>query len=515
MAGMFYTLAEVAGKLSKSENDVKEMVKSGQLREFRDGSKLLFKKDEVDALTADTAAIGDDTMLADDTNVGSTMGGVEDLELGLDSIGQEDLDEDIDMDLDLSIDEDEQAELNVDLDMDENPIEAAAETSIEESIEALDDDTKFDFSDENEDELELADKTAQEAEPLEELTIKEESQEDPPIGLTEEDIALAEGLSPDTNAESDIDFSLESDVADAPAENLDEIGIADDSEFDINLTDSAEQDGEPELASSDAGFDITDDGTKLGHDGINVLDESDPGYDLANDPLGETAEVKLKDDNALDAFDDEAIIEDDVNLESFGSGSGLLDLSLQADDTSLGAVLDDIIPGAGGGEEVGGGGFDFEAGADDMLSEAEDVDDISSGATDVDMEAISAESPVQSPTSRTVAAITYVAPQADTASNAFGASLIIPLVALIYMGIVVAAAIADVAVGALTAMQDMIWYIMGSMLVVALIVVGIGAMSGQGGSKKTAKVKSKTAKSAKAKARKSPKPKKPKKAKKK
>ena len=35
-------------------------------------------------------------------------------------------------------------------------------------------------------------------------------------------------------------------------------------------------------------------------------------------------------------------IEEDVNLDSFGSGSGLLDLSLQADDTSLGGILDEI-----------------------------------------------------------------------------------------------------------------------------------------------------------------------------
>lgn len=35
-------------------------------------------------------------------------------------------------------------------------------------------------------------------------------------------------------------------------------------------------------------------------------------------------------------------IEDDVDLDTFGSGSGLLDLALQADDTSLGGILDEI-----------------------------------------------------------------------------------------------------------------------------------------------------------------------------
>ena len=58
----------------------------------------------------------------------------------------------------------------------------------------------------------------------------------------------------------------------------------------------------------------------------------------------------------------------------------------------------------------------------------------------------------------------------------------------------------------------MIWYIMGGMLVVALIVIGVGAMSDQGGSPKSAKARA--AKSAKVKAKKAPKPKKAKKAKK-
>ena len=56
-------------------------------------------------------------------------------------------------------------------------------------------------------------------------------------------------------------------------------------------------------------------------------------------PAGEGTEASLEE------------IEDDVNLDSFGSGSGLLDLSLQADDTSLGGILDEIYTSEGGGEE--------------------------------------------------------------------------------------------------------------------------------------------------------------------
>lgn len=50
MAKMFYTLEEVCQRLGKNEAQIKEMVSAGQLREFRDGSKLMFKVDKVDEL---------------------------------------------------------------------------------------------------------------------------------------------------------------------------------------------------------------------------------------------------------------------------------------------------------------------------------------------------------------------------------------------------------------------------------------------------------------------------------
>ena len=50
MAGMFYSLTEAAEKLGKTEDEVKQLAKEGKLREFRDGSNLLFKIEEVEAL---------------------------------------------------------------------------------------------------------------------------------------------------------------------------------------------------------------------------------------------------------------------------------------------------------------------------------------------------------------------------------------------------------------------------------------------------------------------------------
>lgn len=52
----------------------------------------------------------------------------------------------------------------------------------------------------------------------------------------------------------------------------------------------------------------------------------------------------------------------EINLESVGSGSGLLDLSRERDDTSLGAVLEEIGPGATHANEMSlGGEVELEA----------------------------------------------------------------------------------------------------------------------------------------------------------
>jgi hypothetical protein len=50
MAKMFYTLEEVARKLGKTEDQVREMARSGQIQEFRDRDKLMFKVEQIDLL---------------------------------------------------------------------------------------------------------------------------------------------------------------------------------------------------------------------------------------------------------------------------------------------------------------------------------------------------------------------------------------------------------------------------------------------------------------------------------
>ncbi len=50
MEKMFYSIEEAAQKLSKSVDDVRQMATRGQLQEFRDRDKLMFKREQVDLL---------------------------------------------------------------------------------------------------------------------------------------------------------------------------------------------------------------------------------------------------------------------------------------------------------------------------------------------------------------------------------------------------------------------------------------------------------------------------------
>jgi excisionase family DNA binding protein len=57
MAGMFYSLKETAEKLGIAEDEVQQLATDGKLREFRDGSNLLFKIEEIEALLGEGPAV--------------------------------------------------------------------------------------------------------------------------------------------------------------------------------------------------------------------------------------------------------------------------------------------------------------------------------------------------------------------------------------------------------------------------------------------------------------------------
>lgn len=75
MAKMFYTLDEAAARLGMSEVDVQSLAESGQLQEFRDRDKLMFKVEQVDLLAGDADDVDDEITLAD------TAAGIEPISL--------------------------------------------------------------------------------------------------------------------------------------------------------------------------------------------------------------------------------------------------------------------------------------------------------------------------------------------------------------------------------------------------------------------------------------------------
>lgn len=308
---MFYSIKEVAEKLGKSEDEVRQIVKGGRLREFRDGPNLLFKVDEVNSLLSDTSFMA----------------------------------------------------VN-------KPSETPAPAKSEEA---------------GADEISLAPETP------------------------------------------------------APTEKADE-----------------------ELMLTDADTQIVDDGIKVLGDTDSLSkegsDETFKGVDETPDSPGKEASLEE--------------IEKDASLDTFGSGSGLLDLSLQADDTSLGGILDEIYTPGGEGKapaagepaaasaEAEGSAMEVAAEADQMLS----ADQFH-------------ETPMAAPAA---AAMMYAEAAPDAMSNALGVMLFIPFIAVIYTIIAAISALSSVTPDIVKMSQGFIWYIAIGMAVASILIAIVGmVMSGE------------------------------------
>ncbi len=214
------------------------------------------------------------------------------------------------------------------------------------------------------------------------------------------------------------------------------IDLIADSEINLELEQTSEIQLEPATPdditppkASEGGFglsqmgDLTMADTNVGTVGINVLGGTDDLYKITADAKSETRAVDAEDIENLDA---------DANLESVGSGSGLLDLSLQADDTSLGAVLDDILPTG-----------------PDIPAQAADVDFSGEAAGVMSGSAVAeAAHAMPSKTGRTAdlsqsAPVVFVAPE-DPASNIYGIMMFFPVIAIILAGIATVAGLQNI-----------------------------------------------------------------------
>ena len=219
-----------------------------------------------------------------------------------------------------------------------------------------------------------------------------------------------------------------------------------------------------------AASELTNADTAIAREEITVPGETDIEHELPDDTVieakGTTGEVSLEE------------IEEDVNLDTFGSGSGLLDLSLQADDTSLGGILDEIYAPEGG---EGEGAAAEASSAMDVAAEAEQMlpEEMLAGPL------VAAEVPAL--------AQAYIEPEPDVLSNTFGIMLLLPLLAIVYTAIVVVADFNDVMPTILEKIQGIIWYIMVGAVVVVIVIVGMAFMLSGKGSKAGKKQKAKQA----------------------
>ena len=412
MAGMVYSLTEAADRLGKTEDEVRLLAKEGKLREFRDGSHLLFKVEEVNAVLAEGIDITAESLeLTGEESPGEAGELAEPLELAEPSEPAEPLE--------LA----EPAE----------PAEADADASslIEEALEET---GQADLQ--LEEEGSSASDLAVEGDASSETGLAADQQE----GLTQEEEMLFLEEEPQPAGET-------------PAETGEEISLA------------------SETAAA-SGSDITDMDTALTGEGAAVLGETDTEYDVTEDSMAETVGSAESTGTAAgtgtgaEASLEE--IEDDVNLDSFGSGSGLLDLSLQADDTSLGGILDEIYT-ADGAEEGAAVAEPEGAGVEDITAEVEQA---VSEEEMVTSEAV-AVAPIGGP-----AYAAYVEAAPDTQSNILGMLLFLPLLVLLYTAIVTVAALKEVMPNILSSVQGLIWPIMGGAAVLAAIFVAVSFFAG-------------------------------------
>ena len=451
MAGMFYSLKETAEKLGATEDAVKQLAKEGKLREFRDGSNLLFKIEEVESLLAEGIDVEAEPQAAPEELPPDV------LEIEAESASEEPFGSDM-----------------FELEEEAAPEAVGAEEEPDFGVPDIEEETS-----EPQAAPEKPEPQAAAEEPELEAAAAEPEPEGPELDLVGEAEGTSElGLAPEetagasaTGEEEDLFLAEEEEqpAARTPEESDEEILLA------------------PESGMLGTESDITDMDTALTGEGVSVLGETDTGYDVTDDSLAETVGPA---GTSTEASLEE--IEDDVNLDSFGSGSGLLDLSLQADDTSLGGILDEIYT-AEGGEEAPAG---EPGGVEDITAEAETV---------VPEEELAAPEPVAITPTITPS---YVEALPDTQSNILGMLLFLPLAALLYTAIVAVSGQRGVVPSILESIQGLIWYIVGGAIVVAAVIVGVSFAAGR--DKSAAPARTKTKKARKEKAPKAKKEKKPK-----
>ena len=298
MAKIFYTIKEASERLNKTEEEVRLLAATGQLEEFRQGENTMFKVDQVELLIENDDDLEELNLLDSSLNIPVE----DDLGLGLDSDFDIGLDEDI-SDADTNTNSVETITAKDSTDESSMPFKNASSNTLEED---LPEDTP----------------TASSQSSLNDSGNSSAFNLDP---NQEFDLSLNNDEKNNDDDDFDFELSLDDDPTPAPMEvdpSLDSENYAEtsgqDSGLDLGLSDSGEILTE---TSNDEPLNLADDDAFSDEDSDNfIIEES-------------TDETQVG-----DQFDE------DLSLESVGSGSGLLDLTEETDDTSLGAdLLDEVF----------------------------------------------------------------------------------------------------------------------------------------------------------------------------
>jgi hypothetical protein len=394
MGKRYYTQEEACAKLEMTPEQLKEAVRSGELREFRDAGKINYKADEVDKLAAENA----ESEAAEESGFGGSLSGSLS---SLDLLGTGELRL-----------EDSSADAAA------PPPQPKQEDTGDDSMElklAADDDTKpgaappkesppLDLGSSGSDSLSFA------------LDDTESQDKGGSTGGTGELM-----LEPIDEGDSGIKLGTDAD-ADA-----------------VSLEDTTTEEGKDDK-----------EGTVVSSIGVSVFDDDD--VESEADPLAKT--VVSGGSGAL-------------GIEGVGSGSGLLDLTRESDDTSLGAeLLDEIYPGEEGGS--GEMGEATRAGLEEAITER------SGSAT---FEPVEEEA--EPAAAAAVATRTRIEFEPDAVSSGLTGMLFVGVLVMCLAGLTAAAATQGVWPSLLQLLSQKILIVGGAALVAAVAALAIGFFAGK------------------------------------
>ncbi len=177
-----------------------------------------------------------------------------------------------------------------------------------------------------------------------------------------------------------------------------------------------------------------------------------------------------------------SISDEDLALESVGSGSGLLDLTRESDDTSLGAeLLDEIYPGSG---EASDAKLDSAAGSSGVFDGALSMETGASGPSGLEnLGEPSSVIPTSSAATQS-APVTYSAPEAyDPAGSGLTSGLFFGTMITLVLGLMVVIAALAGARSQVTSLMtqdaNMLYLWCGGLLVVSIIFGVVGMFVGK------------------------------------